>query len=126
MPMHLHGSKRDRFAFAHRPTLRASVMLVSFLSLCTPLVLLGRSVHARPNAKLGRIPTGARASPSNERLTTSPEKPTARGQDNTPPEPSLSPWGGTFTTSTVGVTITWCDDSTLDAPTRQVKLDGVA
>ena len=46
------------------------------------------------------------------------------GPDSSPPEASLSPWGGTFSTSNANVTITWCDDSSLNAPTRQVKLDG--
>lgn len=48
------------------------------------------------------------------------------GPDANPPQLTLSPGGGTFSTSNVNATVTWCDDSSLYAETRQVTLDGVA
>lgn len=46
-------------------------------------------------------------------------------EDDQPPEVTIVPSGGTFTTASLGITVEWCDDYNLDGNTRELKLNGV-
>jgi RHS repeat-associated protein len=48
------------------------------------------------------------------------------GGDAEAPRVSIIPSGGTYTSASLAVTIEWCDDKSLNATTRSVKLNGVA
>lgn len=44
---------------------------------------------------------------------------------NNPPYVELSPWGGSFGSTSLAISIEWCDDTGLNSSSREIKLNGV-